>query len=129
MPGYPTYYPQGYGYSGYNAQPAPQSSFVHVQSEQQAREWNVSPGTSMMFIDDNRPYIYTKSAGMSQLEPAVFKVFQVSEITAENGSNCASAPQRVDIPDYLQRADIEPILADLEDIKAKIKELTADESA
>lgn len=128
MPGYPTFYQQGYGYNNYT-QPAPQSSFVHVQSEQQAREWNVSPGTSMMFIDDNRPYIYTKSAGMSQLEPAVFKVFQVSEIGTENASKTASPSESIDILPDSVRGEIEAIRAELEEIKAKVKELTADESA
>ena len=119
-----------YGYNPYYQQyQQPQSSFIHVQSEQQAREYNLSPGTSMMFIDDNRPYIYTKSAGMSQLEPAVFKVFQVSEISPENARISTPAPDSIDISPDSVKAEIEAIRAEIEDIRAKVKELTADESA
>ncbi len=122
MPYYPSY--QQY-YQPYQ-QPQQQSSLLHVQSEQQAREWSVSPGTSMMFIDDNRPFIYTKSAGMSQLEPAVFKVFQVSEIGAESASKSAPAPAGVDIPDYVQRGEIEAIRAELDDIRKQIADMKGD---
>lgn len=61
-----------------------QSNLIHVQSENQAREWRVDLGSSVMFIDDNAPFIYTKTAGSSQLEPAVFKRFKrVSDFTHE----------------------------------------------
>ena len=62
--------------------PAPQQTqIIHVQNENQAREWSVALGNSVTFIDDNRPYCYTKSMGMSQLEPPVFKRFRLEEET------------------------------------------------
>lgn len=121
-PTYPQYY-QPY------QQPQQQSSLLHVQSEQQAREWSVSPGSSLMFIDDNAPYIYTKTAGNSQLEPCTFKKFMVSEIGAENAPKTVSPSESIDILPDSVRGDIEAIRAEIEDIKAKMKELTADESA
>ena len=120
-PTYPQYY-QPY------QQPQQQSSLLHVQSEQQAREWSVSPGSSLMFIDDNAPYIYTKTAGSSQLEPSVFKIFKVSEIGSEMPRNTSPAPGGVDIPEYVQRAEFEAFLSEFEAIKAQLKELSVNES-
>lgn len=125
MPYYPSY--QQY-YQPYQ-QTQQQSSLLHVQNEQQAREWSVSPGSSLMFIDDNAPYIYTKTAGNSQLEPCVFKIFKVSEIGQETPRNQAPAPGGVDIPEYVQRAEFEAFLSEFEAIKEKVKELTENESA
>lgn len=100
-----------------------QSNLIHVQNEMQAREWAVAPGCSLMFIDDNLPYIYTKSAGTSQLEPAVFKIFKVSEIGTENAQISKPAPTEEIIPDHVQRAEIEAILADIEAIKEEIESI------
>lgn len=130
--------PYGYIPNSYNAynlpqyqQPMPQqqSALIHVQSEQQAREWSVSPGSSLMFIDDNAPYIYTKTAGNSQLEPCVFKVFQVSEIGGQNAPKTAAEEKNIDIPDYVTRAEYEAITAQIDDIRKQIKELIENESA
>lgn len=118
-----------YQYYQYQQPQQQQSALLHVQSEQQAREWSVSPGSSMMFIDDNAPYIYTKTAGNSQLEPCVFKIFKVSEIGQETPRNQAPAPGGVDIPEYVQRAEFEAFLSEFESIKEKVKELSANESA
>lgn len=59
--------------------PVQNSSFIHVQNESQAREWRVAPGNSVIFLDDNLPYCYTKSAGLSELEPPIFKKFRLEE--------------------------------------------------
>ena len=125
MPYYPSY--QQY-YQPYQ-QPQQQSSLLHVQSEQQAREWSVSPGSSLMFIDDNAPYIYTKTAGNSQLEPCTFKKLMVSEIGTENASKTASPSESIELLPDSVRGEIEAIRAEIEDIKAKVKELTENESA
>lgn len=120
------YYPQ---YQTMQQPQQQQSALIHVQSEQQAREWSVSPGCSLMFIDDNAPYIYTKTAGNSQLEPCVFKVFQVSEIGGQNTSKTATEDKGISIPDYVTRAEYEAVMAQLDDIRKQVKELIENESA
>jgi len=125
-PYYP-YYPQFQTMQ--QPQQQQQSALIHVQSEHQAREWSVSPGTSLMFIDDNAPYIYTKTAGNSQLEPCVFKIFQVSEITAKNAPQTGAEEKSIVISDYVTRAEYDAITAQLDDIRKQIKELTENESA
>lgn len=124
-PYYP-YYPQ---YQAMQQPQQQQSALIHVQSEQQAREWSVSPGCSLMFIDDNAPYIYTKTAGNSQLEPCVFKVFQVSEIGGQNAPKTTAEEKSISIPDYVTRSEYEAITAQIDDIRKQIKELIDNESA
>lgn len=120
------YYPQ---YQAMQQPQQQQSALIHVQSEQQAREWSVSPGCSLMFIDDNAPYIYTKTAGNSQLEPCVFKIFQVSEIGGQNAPKTGIEEKSITIPDYVTRAEYEAIMAQIDDIRKQIKELIENESA
>ena len=124
---YNPYYNQFMQYPQYQ-QPQQQSALIHVQSEQQAREWSVSPGSSLMFIDDNAPYIYTKTAGNSQLEPCVFKIFQVSEITSKTAPKTSAEAESIVISDYVTRAEYEAVMAQLDDIRKQIKELTENES-
>ena len=63
-------------------QPQPQAqnnAIIHVPSEEVARRWDVAPNSSVTFIDDSKPYCYTKSMGMSMLEAPVFKRFRLVE--------------------------------------------------
>ena len=120
------YYPQ---YQAMQQPQQQQSALIHVQSEQQAQEWSVSPGSSLMFIDDNAPFIYTKTAGNSQLEPCVFKIFQVSEIGGQNAPKTAAEDKSISIPDYVTRAEYEAITAQIDDIREQLKELIDNESA
>lgn len=128
---YNPYFPQsmGYGtaYSGYQmpqTQPQ-QSNFIHVQSETQAREWAVAPNCSVTFIDDNAPYCYTKSMGMSQLEPPIFKRFRLVEESASSAQQSENISQTT--PDYMTKTEFEPFKAILDDLQNKVKELTENE--
>ena len=61
-----------------------QNGFVRVQSEEQARQYPVSQGTSVIFIDENSPYCYTKTMDMSQLDKPRFEKYRlVKETTGE----------------------------------------------
>ena len=51
--------------------------FVRVQSEQEARAYPVAPGNSITFIDESRPYCYTKSVDMSQLDRPKFDRYRL----------------------------------------------------
>ena len=121
---YTPYFPQFMQYPQYQQQ---QSSLIHVQNEKQAREWSVAPGGSIMFIDDNGPYCYTKSMGFSQLEPPVFKRFRITEESVQDTQQAASEPQEVNLPEYITKAEFEPFKALIEDMQKTIKELIEDE--
>lgn len=132
------FFPQGYNPypQMFQTPQTQQSNLIHVQSENQAREWSVSLGSSVMFIDDNSPYIYTKTAGMSQLEPAVFKRFKIIEDCASQRTQ--DAPEQLadnsqgKLSEYLSKAEFEPFKALLDEIQKKLeklKELTDDEQS
>lgn len=128
-------YQQGYmQYPQYQMPQQPQqTSFIRVQNEMQAREWSVAPNCSATFIDDNAPYCYTKSMGVSQFDTPVFKKFRlVEEVetsqTSKNEPVTASETQSIDLSNYATKLEIERLQAIIDDIQTKIKELTDNES-
>ena len=112
-------------YGGYmqQYQQPQQASFIRVQSEQQAREWPIAPGGSMTFIDDNAPYCYTKSMGMSQFDVPVFKRFKLTEEPSETvhvTPEPASDVPQVNLSDYITKAEFEPFKTLLERIRKEL---------
>lgn len=98
---------------------AQQSNFIHVPSEDVARSYSVAPGASVTFIDDNAPYCYTKSAGLSQFDMPVFRKFRLVEETATDEQKSPSAAQKVPTPSDT----IEPIKREIEALQARIEAL------
>lgn len=118
-------------------QPQPQTqsnAIIHVPSEEVARRWDVAPNSSVTFIDDSKPYCYTKSMGMSMLEAPVFKRFRlVEEAEAAPVSEDqtvaeqpASTPQ-IDLSAYMTKAEFESYKSIIEDMQKIVKELNGDE--
>ena len=84
---YPQYFPQNYPQFNMMPQQANQipqqanqpqqqiqnGGFVPVPDIETARNWHVNLGTSVTFIDENSPYVYTKTRGFSQFDPPVFE--------------------------------------------------------
>lgn len=101
-----------------------QSGFIHVQTEAQAREWSVAPGNSMTFIDDNAPFVYTKSQGMSQFDAPVFRRFRlVDETNVQNVQKAQEPPSTVEndkLPEYITKAEFEPYKAIIERIEKEL---------
>ena len=126
MPAFNPYFPQNYNPYQQMQPQAPQSSFIHVQSEDQARSWSVALGTSVTFIDDNRPYCYTKSMGLSQLEPPIFKKFKLVEEAAENAPERPIESNSIDMSAYVLKADFEAVKALLDDVRADIDVIRKD---
>lgn len=132
---YPTFANPYYNFNPYaqyqpvqQQQPQSQSTIIHVQSEAQAREWAVAPNSSVTFIDDSRPYCYTKSMGMSQLEPPVFKRFRLEEETDEVAQPPQSPPSaQIDLSEYMTKSEFEPFKAIIQDMQKIAKELTGNE--
>lgn len=118
-----------------------QPQIIRVQSEQEARQYPVSPGNSMTFIDENAPYCYSKSMGFSQLEPPIFEKYRLVKEDANSVQNAPEVPlpsQGIDLSLYALKADTDELKALYGDLKAivdsikkpaKKKEVTADESS
>lgn len=118
-------YPQNYNY----AQQTQVLSLIKVQSAQDAERYPVTAGNTVYFIDDNAPYIYSKTQTSAFGQPD-FKIFEVREleaakITAQNGSQSTEGKPTVDLSDYTPKADTEALRAELEQLRAAVEKLTA----
>lgn len=102
------------------------STIIHVQSEAQAREWAVAPNSSVTFIDDSSPYCYTKSMGMSMLEPPVFKRFRLVEEDASQQVSMQEQAQnnsQFDTTAFMTKEEFEPYKSIIEEMQKIAKEL------
>lgn len=113
-------------------QPQTQSNaIIHVPSEEVARRWDVAPNSSVTFIDDSKPYCYTKSMGMSMLEAPVFKRFRLVEeaepvLTNDNSETQNATTPQIDLSEYMTKAEFESYKAIIEDMQKIVKELNGD---
>lgn len=131
---YNNFFPAGY-MPYYNAQPQDtynpqqqmnpqamqnrmQNGFVRVQSEEQARQYPVSQGTSVIFIDENAPYCYTKTMDMSQLDKPRFEKYRlVKETTGE-------PHQENDEESKKLSSRLSNVENEIEALKSKIKQIS-----
>ena len=89
-------------------------NIVHVQSEDEMRSYPVAPGNTIIFKNDNAPYIYTKTMDSSQLGQPIFEKFRLvkeDEVQEE-------VIKQPDIKD-----DIVSLKSDVEFIKKKMTEI------
>ena len=94
-------------------------SVVSVRSMQEAQNYPVAPGNSVMFRDENAPYVYTKTMGYSQLDRPTFERYRLvkEEIT-----------EPAQVPVTADRTEIEQIRAEIERIKQELGMEEKDES-
>lgn len=124
---YPTQYPYVNPYSGMTRQPQqvmpqPQSNtFVPVSSETEARNYLVSYGNSVMFKDENAPYIYTKTA-FSQMENPVFKRYRLVEESAGTAHMTVENTQGIDLSTYATKDEIQALQKELQALKSALGE-------
>ena len=90
-----------------------QAGFVRVQSENEARMYPVAPGNSVMFIDENSPYCYTKTMDISQLDRPKFDKYRLvkEEETTEEAV------------EYVVRQDLEDVWNELNQMKEKLAQI------
>ena len=137
---YPNYYfPAGYQPSQMQlaqmsvANQQPQTTgFIRVPHEDVARNWNVPPGMSLTFIDENAPYCYIKTAGMSQLDRPKFEKYRLvkEEDAPQQPSQRPTANEQaqvnkdIDLTQYALRSDLNALqghVDKLEEIVHKIE--------
>lgn len=100
--------------------------FISISSEAEARKYPVAPGNSVMFRDENAPYVYTKTMGFSQLDRPLFEKFRLvkeddtptfdeKEVSENNG--------KLDKIKYLVQEDLTPLVEDIKQLETKIKDI------
>lgn len=131
---YNSYYPATYGIPqmmpNYQ-QPSANGNIISVPSEAVARNYFLAPGTSGTFINENEPYCYTKTMGLSQFDRPVFKRYRLVEETDEpqNEQNApttsATADSSIAIPDKVN-ADIAALRTLYDELKLDVEILKED---
>ena len=91
-----------------------QSGFIRVQNENEARMYPVAPGNSVVFVDETRPYCYTKTVDQSQLDRPKFEKYRL--VKEEDTPNI----QPTLIVEYAAKSDLEPIWAEINALKEKV---------
>lgn len=127
IPGYPNYYqPQYTQYA--QPQQMPQQvqtiqngGFISVPRVEVAFNWPVAPGNSVMFKDENAPYVYTKTRGFSQLDEPIFEKYR---LVKEEG-NATQEPPKAPEPEY--KADIAALWDEINMLKADLAAIKAPE--
>lgn len=106
--------------------------FVHVQSENDARQYPVAPGNSVTFIDDTQPFCYTKTMSTGQFDTPIFKKFKLVEVSDNNITQNAQkapsetlSPQGYNLEDYALKADVERLRAEIERLESKFENINA----
>lgn len=93
-----------------------QGVFVRVPSEQEARNYPVSPGNSVTFIDENAPFCYVKAVDASALDRPRFERYRlVKEDEPKPEEKKAEAPQ------FALAADVDVLAKRICAIEAKMK--------
>ena len=124
---YPNFYQQFYPQNTQSqAQLQPQIStngLIPVPSEMVARNYPIGYGQSVSFKDENAPYLYTKTMGFSQLEPARFEKYRLvkEEPTAtieepEISGQVKSSPEDL-------KPEIEALRTEIENLKKEVSDL------
>lgn len=114
------YYPQNYPqYQIQQNTPQIQNGgLVPVPNIEVARNYHVAPGTSVIFVDENAPYVYVKTRGFSQFDPPVFKkkrlvdeddTMQDAPQTPKNQQKQPVAQNPVNSPEYATKGDIKAL--------------------
>lgn len=107
-----------YQYPFYSQSSQPSSGFVSVRSIQEAQNYPVAPGNSVMFRDEYAPYVYTKTMGQSQLDRPTFEKYRLVK-------------EEVDTPtiQYAQMSEVQALRIDVDNIKRELGLEEKNESA
>lgn len=94
-----------------------QSGLISVRNEMEARNYAIAPGNSLMFKDENGPYVYVKSMGSSQFDQPVFEKFRL--VKEESG-----VPQQAPQPEYVLKSEFEELRNEIQNFMKSTKEDT-----
>ena len=109
--------------------PVVQGGFVRVRNENEARMYPVAPASSVTFIDENSPYVYTKTANMGQLDRPIFEKYRL--VKEDDGTAPESPVQppeqtKVDLSGFALKADVAAFKDELEALRADIETFRGD---
>lgn len=99
-----------------NSYQQPNSGLISVRSEMEARNYPIAPGNSVIFKNENEPYIYTKTMGFSQLDHPVFERYRV---VREEAQNAPEEPKTIEA----DTSSIDELKGEIEALRERIEVL------
>lgn len=101
---------------------------VSVRNIQEALNYPIAPGNSVMFKDENSPFIYVKTKGFSQLEEPIFEKYR---LVKEEQPQAINNTENIVNVDYALKSDLQAMqsafIQQINDLQAKIDNLTKKE--
>ena len=101
---------------------------VSVRNIQEALNYPIAPGNSVMFKDENSPFIYVKTKGFSQLEEPIFEKYR---LVKEEQPQAINNTENIVNVDYALKSDLQAMqsafIQQINDLQAKIDSLTEKE--
>lgn len=94
-------------------------TIVSVRSEAEARNYPVGLGNSVIFKDENQPFIYSKAMGYSQLDRPTFEKYRL--VKEEIAEIQPVEAQTENDKEYALKSDLEPILEQIKAIQEEMK--------
>ena len=132
---------QAYQNSG-NTNPvqAPQTQvIVRVPSYDVAKTFPAEPGKPITFFDDNIPFCYVKTGGMSPAEPPKTRIFELVERSEEylmrgkepvqpanNGNISNVSENNMDLSLYAKSADVDALREEMNGITVLVNKMRFD---
>ena len=108
--------------------PIAQGGFVRIRNESEAKLYPVAPGNSVAFIDENAPYVYTKTVNMGQLDRPIFEKYRlVKEDDDTAPQQPVEQPQKpvessqIDVSRFITKDILNDFRTDLDAIKADLE--------
>jgi len=99
--------------------PARNSDFVLVRSEDEARNYPVAFGNTVTFKHENEPYMYTKTMGMSQLDRPVFERYKLVKETAQDAPQTHEKEQGDKVVMEKLQGEIDALWREIDALKKK----------
>lgn len=105
-------------------QSRPVTGFIGVQSEQEARSYPVTPGSSVTFRDESSPNIFYTKTVVSQFDAPIFERYKMVK---DEPVPAAPAPQiepskdkDIDSPVYMTKDEARGIFSQITDLRKDI---------
>lgn len=108
-----------YGYQ----QAQNQGGLVPVPSEEVARSFPIQRGASVVFRDENLPYIYIKTLGFGQLDLPTFEKYKLLKENAQEVQVSSDKGNDDNLPIYVTKTEFEAICEKYEALREKVEGL------
>lgn len=95
---------------------------VSVQSEQDARNYIVAIGHTVIFKDENKPMVFYTKTVNSQFEAPMFKIFDMVERKQETSVNTPQNDKTMDLSTFVTKDEFGVLQSELQALKKALGE-------